>query len=101
MHVVGIVSVTYPSTSSRVSNNVWYLSLFLLSCGGGVAILAKNVFNELTFKYIWTNHLSKTIRDVHLWGQKHQTSNNNNNSNNTTITTSNVCIPHLPTIIFV
>ena len=51
---------------------------------------------KLTFKYSWTNHLSKMIRDVHFVGTK--TSNDNNN---TTTTTLNVGIPCLLTIIFV
>jgi hypothetical protein len=35
---------------------------------------------ELTFKYIWTNHLLKNNKEcVHLWGQKIQRQHNNHN----------------------
>ena len=54
---------------------------------------------KLTFKYIWTNGLSKINKGLTLVGTK--TSNNNKKNNNTTTTTSNACIPCLPTNIYV
>ena len=53
---------------------------------------------ELTFKCIWTDHLSKRNKGCALVGTK--TSNNNSKSNNTTTTISNVCILCLPTTTF-
>ena len=48
---------------------------------------------ELTFNYIWANHLCKNNKGCALVGTK--TSNNNKNNNNTSTTTSNVSTPCL------
>ena len=53
-----------------------------------------HAYLKLTFKDIWTNHLSKNTKGCTLVGTK--TSNKT-----TTTTTLNVCIPCLPTTIFV
>ena len=55
--------------------------------------------SQLIIKYIWTNQLSTNNKGCVLLGTK--TSNDNSQSNNTTTTTLNVCIPCLPTILFV
>ena len=54
---------------------------------------------QLTFKHIWTNHLSINNRGRALVETK--TSNDNNNKNITTTMTSNVCVLCSPTTIFV
>lgn len=58
-------------------------------------------WNNLTFKYVWTNHLSTNSKTCALVGTKKIKSTDNNKSNNTTSTTLNVYISCLPIIIFV
>ena len=51
---------------------------------------------KLTIKYIWRKHLFKILRDVHLWGQKHQMT-----TTKATTQLLNVCISCFPTTTFV
>ena len=54
---------------------------------------------DMTLKYIWTNHLSKNNGECALV-EIETLNNNNNKTTQQPVTTSNLYIPCLPTIIF-
>ena len=70
---------------------MWCIGYYNENLGGSELCRA-----NMTFKYIWTNHLSKKNRGCILVGTKHW--NNDNKTNNITTTILDVCSSCSPTI---